>query len=79
MKIQFIVCGWWYDEFDGKKGMTDFIDGLMTVKNYETKIASIPNLIATFEVQKDITTDPVQTFVNLNEGKYEGLFILIIF
>ena len=53
----------------------DFIDGLMTVKNYETKIASIPNLIATFEVQKDITTDPVQTFVNLNEGKYEGLFI----
>ena len=53
----------------------DFIDGLMTVKNYETKIASIPNLIATFEVQKDITTDHVQTFVNLNEGKYEGLFI----
>jgi hypothetical protein len=53
----------------------DFIDGLMTVKNYETKIASIPNLIATFEVQKDITADPVQTFVNLNEGKYEGLFI----
>jgi hypothetical protein len=47
----------------------------MTVKNYETKIASIPNLVATFEVQKDITKDPVQTFVNLDEGKYEGLFI----
>ena len=53
----------------------DYIDGLMTVKNYETKIASIPNLVATFEVQKDITKDPVQTFVNLDEGKYEGLFI----
>ena len=53
----------------------DYIDGLMTVKNYETKIASIPNLIATFEVQKDMTKDPVQTFVNLDEGKYEGLFI----
>jgi len=53
----------------------DFVDGLMTVKNYETKIASIPNLVATFEVQKDMTKDPVQTFVNLDEGKYEGLFI----
>ncbi len=53
----------------------DYIDGLMTVKNYETKIASIPNLVATFEVQKDMTKDPVQTFVNLDEGKYEGLFI----
>ena len=40
----------------------------MTVKNYETKIASIPNLVATFEVQKDMTKNPVQTFVNLDEG-----------
>ena len=26
MKIQFIVCGWWYDEWDGKKNQTEFID-----------------------------------------------------
>tara|TARA_R110000803_G_scaffold95040_1_gene162791 strand:- start:3668 stop:5779 length:2112 start_codon:yes stop_codon:yes gene_type:complete len=53
----------------------DFIDGLMSVKKYETKIASIPNLIATFEVEKDMTKDPVQTYVNLDEGKYKGLFL----
>ena len=53
----------------------DYLDGLMTVKDYETKNASIPNLIATFEVQKDMTKDPVQTYVNLDEGKYKGLFI----
>ena len=33
MKIQFIVCGWWYDEFDGKKGITDFIEQLNELKN----------------------------------------------
>ena len=33
MKIQFIVCGWWYDEFDGKKGVTDFIEELNYLKN----------------------------------------------
>ena len=27
-KIQFIVCGWWYDEFDKKTGQTDFIESL---------------------------------------------------
>jgi hypothetical protein len=27
-KIQFIVCGWWYDEWDGKKNQTEFIDAL---------------------------------------------------
>ena len=32
MKIQFIVCGWWYDEFDGRKGITDFIDGLIELQ-----------------------------------------------
>ena len=26
MKIQFIVCGWWYDEWDGKKNQTEFIE-----------------------------------------------------
>ena len=33
MKIQFIVCGWWYDEFDDKKGVTDFIEELNYLKN----------------------------------------------
>ena len=32
MKIQFIICGWWYDEFDGRKGITDFIDGLIELQ-----------------------------------------------
>ena len=32
MKIQFIICGWWYDEFDGKKNLTDFIDGLIDLQ-----------------------------------------------
>jgi hypothetical protein len=31
-KIQFIVCGWWYDEFDDKVDMTDFIDGLIELQ-----------------------------------------------
>ena len=32
MKIQFIVCGWWYDEWDGKKNQTEFIDALYQLK-----------------------------------------------
>ena len=32
MKIQFIVCGWWYDEFDGKKNQTEFINELMELQ-----------------------------------------------
>ena len=32
MKIQIIICGWWYDEFDGRKNITDFIDGLIELK-----------------------------------------------
>ena len=31
-KIQFIICGWWYDEFDGREGVTDFIDGLIELQ-----------------------------------------------
>ena len=44
-KIQFIICGWWYDEFDGKTGITDFIDGLInlleTVENKENVIVDL--------------------------------------
>ena len=32
IKIQFIVCGWWYDEFDNRTGITDFIDGLIELQ-----------------------------------------------
>ena len=32
MKIQFIVCGWWYDVWDGKKDQTEFIDALYELK-----------------------------------------------
>jgi len=51
----------------------DYNDGLIDIDTYEAKIASIPNTIGYFEVQKDISNDPVQTYVNLNTGKYEGL------
>ena len=51
----------------------DFNDGLIGIDTYEKKIANIPNTIAYFEVQKDITKDPTQAFVNLNTGEYKGL------
>ena len=51
----------------------DFNDGLIDIDTYEKKIANIPNTIAYFEVQKDITKDPIQAFVNLNTGEYKGL------
>ena len=55
--------------------LDDYNDGLIDIDTYEAKIASIPNTIGYFQVQKDITNDPVQTYVNLNTGKYEGLTI----
>jgi hypothetical protein len=51
----------------------DFNDGVIDIDTYEKKIANIPNTIAYFEVQKDITKDPIQAFVNLNTGEYKGL------
>ena len=53
--------------------LDDYNDGLIDIDTYEAKIAAIPNTVGYFEVQKDITNDPVQTYVNLNTGKYEGL------
>lgn len=32
-KIQFIICGWYFDEFDGKKNQTDYINGLKYLKD----------------------------------------------
>jgi len=55
--------------------LDDYNDGLIDIDTYEGKVAAIPNTIAYFKVQKDITNDPVQTYVNLNTGKYEGLTI----
>ena len=55
--------------------LDDYNDGLIDIDTYESKIASIPNTIGYFQVQKDITNDPIQTYVNLNTGKYEGLTI----
>ena len=31
-KIQFIICFLWYDEFDVRTGITDFIDGLIELQ-----------------------------------------------
>jgi len=53
--------------------LDDYNDGLIDIDTYESKIASIPNTIGYFQVQKDITNDPVQTYVNLNTGQYKGL------
>ena len=53
--------------------LDDYNDGLIDIDTYEGKVAAIPNTIGYFQVQKDITNDPVQTYVNLNTGKYEGL------
>jgi hypothetical protein len=61
---------------DLKKIYTDdYSDGVISIAEYEKKMASIPNTITYFEVQKDITRDPVQAYVSLNTGKYEGLTI----
>lgn len=32
MKIQFIVCGWWFDEFDSKTNQTAFIESLQQLQ-----------------------------------------------
>ena len=53
--------------------LDDYNDTLIDIDTYEGKVAAIPNTIGYFQVQKDITNDPVQTYVNLNTGKYEGL------
>jgi hypothetical protein len=59
---------------DLKKIYTDdYNDGMIDIDTYEGKVAAIPNTIAYLEVKKDITNDPVQTYVNLNTGKYKDL------
>jgi hypothetical protein len=61
---------------DLKKIYTDdYSDGVISIAEYEKKMASIPNTVSYFEAQKDITRDPVQAYVSLNTGKYKGLTI----
>lgn len=37
-RIQFIICGWWFDEFDGRTGITDFIDQLAYINQTNDNI-----------------------------------------
>ena len=32
-KIKIIVCGWWYDKFDHREKLTEFIEGLIFLNN----------------------------------------------
>ena len=44
-KIQFIVCGWWYDKFDSKENQTDFINQLIEL-NTENKSQSVKDIVS---------------------------------
>ena len=45
-KIQFIVCGWWYDKFDSKENQTDFINQLIEL-NTENKNIDVFTIAST--------------------------------
>ena len=38
MKIQIIICGWWYDKFDNKENQTDFIESLKWISENNDNI-----------------------------------------
>jgi len=52
---------------------SDFEDGMITITDYEAKVANIPNKIAYFTAKRDSVDDPVETFRKLNTGEYENL------
>ena len=52
---------------------TDAYSGKIPAPNLNQMINNIPSLVQGFQVNKDIYDDPVQTYVNLNTGGYEGL------
>ncbi len=52
---------------------SDFEDGMITITEYEAKVANIPNKIAYFTAKRDSVDDPVETFRKLNTGEYENL------
>ena len=35
MKKQVIVCGWYFDKFDGKEDQTEYIEGLIKLNKRE--------------------------------------------
>ena len=52
---------------------SDFEDGMITITEYEAKVANIPNKIAYFTAKRDSVDDPVETFRKLSTGEYEDL------
>ena len=52
---------------------SDFEDGMITITEYEAKVANIPNKIAYFTAKRDSVDDPVETFRKLSTGEYENL------
>jgi len=52
---------------------SDFDDGMISITEYESKVANIPNKIDYFKVKKDSVNDPVGTYAKLSTGQYENL------
>ncbi len=52
---------------------SDFDDGMISITEYESKVANIPNKIDYFRVKKDSVDDPVGTFHKLMTGEYDNL------
>lgn len=51
----------------------DLNDGMISIVEYETKVAGIPNRIDYFKAKKDSVDDPVGTYAKLSTGQYENL------
>lgn len=51
----------------------DLNDGMISIVEYETKVAGIPNRIDYFKAKKDSVDDPVGTYAKLSTGQYEDL------
>lgn len=52
---------------------SDFEDGMISITEYESKVADIPNKIDYFRAKKDSVDDPVGTFHKLMTGEYDNL------
>jgi hypothetical protein len=52
---------------------SDFEDGMISITEYESKVADIPNKIDYFRAEKDSVDDPVGTFHKLMTGEYDNL------
>ena len=38
MRIKVIICGWWYDKFDHRENLTEFIEGLISLNENNNNI-----------------------------------------